>query len=1009
MENESSTITATLSNPTFEDVTVSLLFTNEATPGVDFSLSSETIVIPAFSSNAFITLNGIDDNIYETTENISVAISGVSGGSATEDGNQQQTIILSDNDNAPLVSLSASPLSISENGYTTLTVSLSNPTTENVLVNLTASPPSAPENDYILSATSVTITAGNDYATTTLEAISDNIFEGDEEVVVSISAAGGGGASVDGTQEVTITIEDAQSTPAVTLSFTGTPFSEDGGEAELIAELSHASYQPVTVNLAYGGTASSADYSREQDQIIIPAGSRSQSISITGVNDLNAEGDETIVVTITSVENALEDGIQEVSATILDDDIPGIKPTIFDANTITSEDGTSDSFTIQLNTQPTSDVVIEITGLDNTEGTLSISELTFSPDNWDETQLVTVNGIDDNVVDGNITYTLTLIVNDDLSDAAYHGIETTVEVTNNDNDSAGFDLNITNSHTQTNETGTRDVFTVVLLSRPTSNVVFSITGLDETEGALSASVLTFNPDNWNTQQTVTITGVDDNEVDGNIDYTLTLAVVDEQSDATYHGQSESLMVTNIDDDSAGIVISQSGGETSSSESGTNDTFDVMLSSQPASDVVISISGQDNTEGELNISQLTFTSSDWGQPQTVTITGKDDFLVDGDIQYILTLSVENTLSDAVYHDQETTVIVINTDDDIAAINITETDGQTQTTEAGGTDSFDVSLNSQPQNHVVIDINGLDSSEGILSTPQLIFSPQNWDTEQTVTITGVDDDNIDGNIEYTLTLAVNFVDSDVTYQGISSSINVENTDNDMEEENHAPEPQNDVFEVNQDELLTGTSLIDNDSDPDGDMIFINTTPLMAPENGTLTIHENGTFEYEPYPDFSGTDIFEYQVCDNRTPPLCASAIVNITINPKTMDPTGDTDNDGIPDMEEGEGDCDNDGTPDWLDPDRCPDEFEVTQGFSPNADGISDELSIPWIDEYDRVGIIIFNRWGSVVYENDRYDNTWTGVASSGLAKGKGLPTGTYYYVITIYDINKKLKGYFYLAR
>ncbi|PRY96370.1 gliding motility-associated-like protein [Marinilabilia salmonicolor] len=1010
-ENGSSTITATLSNPTFEEVTVSLSYSGDATRGEDYSLSSTNIVIPAFSSSASVTLSGTDDNIYETTENIYASISAVSGGSASKNGTQQQTIVLSDNDSAPLVTLSASPLSISENSNTTLTIALSNPTFENVLVNLEASTSGASENDYILSATSVTIPAGSENATTTLEGIPDNIFEGDEAVVVSISGTGGGGASIDNPHEVTITIEDAQSIPTVSLSFTGTPFSENGGTASLIAQLSHSSYQTVTVNIAYSGTASASDYSGEQAQIVIPSGNLSQSISIAGVNDLTAEGDETIVVTISSVENALENGIQEVSATILDDDVPGIRPTIFDANTITSENGLSDSFTIQLNTQPSSNVVVEITGLDNSEGALSTTEITFTPQNWNEAQLITITGVDDNEVDGNITYTLTLTVDDTQSDAAYHGIETTVEVTNNDNDSAGFDLNITNSHTQTNESGTRDVFTVVLLSQPTSNVVFAISGLDETEGALSSSALTFTPQNWNTQQTVTITGVDDDEVDGNIDYTLTVAVVDEQSDATYHGQSETLLVTNIDDDLAGLVVSTTNETLTTDETETSSSFEVSLSSRPASEVVISISGLDTSEGSLDKEQLTFTPDNWSQPQTVTLTGLDDFLVDGDISFTLSLTVENSLSSSDYHDLTTEISATNTDNDEAAIVITLANDELHTSEDGTPDSFTVRLNSQPINQVVINISGTDASEGTLNTNELIFSEENWNTEQTITITGVDDEAVDGDIRYTLTLTVDSDNSDGSYRDLFSLVEVLNTDDDEEVSNHAPTPGDDTYEMLRYDTLEGSSLLDNDSDPDDDTFYIERTPTVFPQNGTITIYDDGTFIYIPDPEFTGTDSFEYGICDNGTPTLCATATVTITVNDRFMDPGGDTDGDGIPDATEGDDDCDNDSYPDWIDPDGCYEEFQVTQGFSPNGDGLNDELTLGAFKDYNRVGIVVFSRWGEVVYENNNFrsGDSWDGTATSGFNKGEKLPSGTYYYVITIYDINKKLNGYFYIAR
>ncbi len=1122
-ENQTSTITASLTNPTFEDVIVTLSTSSGATQNEDFSLSASVIVIPAFSSSAFITLTGIDDDIYEGTETFTISILSVSGGAASENGTQQQTVVLTDNDNAPLVWLSASPLSIAENGASTLTVNLSNPTTQSVLVNLEATSTTADNNDYLLTATSITIAAGETSGTTTLEAISDNLFENNEEITVSITGVGGGGASADGIQEVVITIEDAQSMPTVSLAFSGTPFSENGGVASLIIELNHASYQPITVELSFSGTASTSDYTGRQTQVEIPPGSQSQSISITGVDDNEAEGEETIVVTIESVTNATEDGEQSATASISDDDVPGIKISLTDASTQTSENGGQDAFTVELNTRPASNVVLRISGLDQSEGSLSTDQLTFTSENWDEVQIVYVYGVDDNEEDGDITYTLLLSPISHLSDAAYRRLTAPVVVTNIDDDDAGFELTITNTHTQTNESGTRDMFTVVLLSKPTSNVVLEITGVDNSEGTLSTSELTFTPDNWNTSQSVTITGVDDSEVDGNINYFLTISVINDQSDATYHDQHQTLLVTNIDDDAAGILVSLQGEAILTEEAGTSDVFEVSLSSSPISNVEIVITGLDDSEATIDKTRLIFTPDNWSQPQIVTLTGVDDYLVDGDIDFTITLTVDNNTSDPDYHNLNEQIAATNTDDDTSGILITQSEEITQTSEIGDADSFTVQLNSRPLTNVTINISGLDTSEGVISNNQLIFSPDIWDSPQTVTITGVDDDEVDGNIDYTLTIAVidehsdptyhgqsvdltvtsidddssgivismsgseistdesgtsaNFdvmlssqptsdvvisisgmddtegeldisqltftrsnwgqpqtvtvtgkddslVDGDIkytltlavnsdisddTYRGISTSIDVVNSDNDVQEENHPPEAENDVFEIDNDEHLSGTSLLDNDSDPDGDVLSIDTTPLEPPQHGLLTIFTDGTFEYEPNTGFSGTDNFEYQVCDNRMPSLCASGIVTITVKQPGMDPVGDTDNDGIPDMQEGDGDCDGDGLPDWRDSDPCFEELQVTKGFSPNGDGYNDEFDLLWLGEYDRVGVVIFSRWGEVVYEKDPFDSPWDGKATSGFSKGKGLPAGTYYYIITIYDINKKLNGYFYIAR
>jgi len=88
--------------------------------------------------------------------------------------------------------------------------------------------------------------------------------------------------------------------------------------------------------------------------------------------------------------------------------------------------------------------------------------------------------------------------------------------------------------------------------------------------------------------------------------------------------------------------------------------------------------------------------------------------------------------------------------------------------------------------------------------------------------------------------------------------------------------DNFTTEEGSPVTG-SLIDNDFDPDGDSIIINTTPVIDPMNGTVTINPDGTFTYTPDPDFEGEDTFEYQVCDDGTPVTCDTVEVMIEVLP------------------------------------------------------------------------------------------------------------------------------------
>ncbi|SVB13671.1 uncharacterized protein METZ01_LOCUS166525, partial [marine metagenome] len=101
-----------------------------------------------------------------------------------------------------------------------------------------------------------------------------------------------------------------------------------------------------------------------------------------------------------------------------------------------TEAGASDSFTVVLDTQPTSDVVLAVTSSDTGEAVVSPSPLTFTSSNWDTAQTVTVTGVDDIDVDGNQVVPVIVSVDDDSSAASYRLVaDSTVNVTNTDNDS----------------------------------------------------------------------------------------------------------------------------------------------------------------------------------------------------------------------------------------------------------------------------------------------------------------------------------------------------------------------------------------------------------------------------------------------------------------------------------------------------------------------------------------------------------------------------------------------
>ena len=78
------------------------------------------------------------------------------------------------------------------------------------------------------------------------------------------------------------------------------------------------------------------------------------------------------------------------------------------------------------------------------------------------------------------------------------------------------------------------------------------------------------------------------------------------------------------------------------------------------------------------------------------------------------------------------------------------------------------------------------------------------------------------------------------------------------------------------------------------------------------------------------------------------------------------------------------------------IKIAEGFSPNNDGIDDKWII--LKPFGtRIAVRVFNRWGSEVYSNNNYQNTWDG-RSEKQHLGDMLPEGTYFYIVESIDAN-----------
>ena len=335
-----------------------------------------------------------------------------------------------------------------------------------------------------------------------------------------------------------------------------------------------------------------------------------QTITATGVNDSVDDESQISTVTLAIVDGSSDDDFDgvanpEVSITTTDNDTAGFTVIESGGSTNVGEDGSSDTFTVVLNSEPTSDVVIAISSNDTDESTVSTGSITFTSENWDTPQTVSVTGADDNFADGSQASVVSVSVVDQSSDDSFDSLpDQTISVSTADNDVAGFTVSESDGTTSVNESGTTDTFTVVLTAQPVpgQQVVFSILSSDTGEATVT-STLTFTNGNWDTAQTVTVTGVDDSLLDGSQSSVFTISVVDASSSNEFDSVADQTVTgTIVDDDVAGFTVTEISG-TSVSESGTTDTFTVVLDAQPTDDVIVAISSSDTGEATVNLSLI----------------------------------------------------------------------------------------------------------------------------------------------------------------------------------------------------------------------------------------------------------------------------------------------------------------------------------------------------------------------------------------------------------------------
>src|SRR5690606_15997331 len=124
----------------------------------------------------------------------------------------------------------------------------------------------------------------------------------------------------------------------------------------------------------------------------------------------------------------------------------------------------------------------------------------------------------------------------------------------------------------------------------------------------------------------------------------------------------------------------------------------------------------------------------------------------------------------------------------------------------------------------------------------------------------------------------------------------------------------------------------------------TLLNEPEFGTIDNFDNGKVTYSAPRGFTGQAVISYEICNLDCDDLCATGTLKINVTDPDFEPT-------------------------------------IMNTITPNGDGMNDKLVFDVLlftpaEEFPDNEIIIFNRWGDVVYKQQPYDNEWNGQNSNG---------------------------------
>lgn len=808
LSNSQAQINSLHDGTTFQSTAVTRTFTTTAGQAASGSISGWNVPQK-------VRIRGSADTTAEAsfdqnpTHNTIVTITANNGGYLTANPVQQIVAKISDDDNRIIMTPTGGETLVQEGGLTdTFTVVLRTAPTVPVTVNLGSNHVRCTPTNLVFHPTGGTPGPGetlwNVAQTVTVTALDDHLNEGRMMSLtpnaIPTTATATSAITSGAVTTVTLTNQGAGYTVPPIISFS----SVNGSGASAVPVLS-ADGRITAVTI----TAAGSGYTSAPTVTITPPFSANAAIVASATSAGVADTGYNNYVSVTH---------SALGVTILDNDNAGVNIVASGGDTTVVEGGSTDAVDISLRQQPAANVTVTLSS--SAQAAVSPASLTFTPANWNTVQTVTVTAVNDTTVEPDTLTNIGVMVSS--SDAAYDGVKTkSIAATVLDNDFVPLGIGHSNSWTTVAEGGAvgnsndtlaraSDTFTVNLGRIPTANV--TVTLVTDGQVTVSPSVLTFTSGNSSTNQTVTVTAVDDAVAETALHNSL-LRFTITSTDPFYNNPRNNPMYIPVrDNDGAGIALFESNSNTQPTE-GSTDSITAVLTKQPTANVVVSLVSSNTAEATVPTS-LTFTTANWATPQSFNVTAIGDMINEG--REVHSITVTATSSDAAYqgatgwtydgfkaanipvinyvldnHRRNENLILVPSGGSIRSNDAQPTGGNTWVTEGSAeTDSVDIYLASPPVLPVTVTLDA--NAQMGFSQSVFYFDAGNWNVPQTLVISAIDDpvnDTAAGtaqsqNIQFRSfgdpayfginpTHAVNILDNDSPAVSISQSAGVTNT--------------------------------------------------------------------------------------------------------------------------------------------------------------------------------------------------------------------------------------------